>query len=375
MLYRKTILAAALALSVLCGCAETEKPDEKSWQTMQNVTLDSGFDTVITLIEQTDNPEAFDAHFKALCERFSYYNSLFDIYNSYEGMNNLRTVNDQAGVAPVKVDPELIELLKKGQEFYELSDGAFDITMGSLLNVWHEYRTEGIALNEQGKRAPLPSEEELKQAAQHCGFDAVVIDEEAGTVFITDPDVRIDVGGIAKGFATEKTAKMLEETGSDHTAVNAGGNNRTIGSKRDGTPWNVGIQNPDGEGALFVVRIEGTSSFVTSGDYERFYVGEDGKRYQHIIDPATLYPASRYRSVTVITPDSGDADCLSTALTVLSIEDGQKLLDAYRTQSGASAEAIWILPESETVSDSHVHRMPGYNIVYTENLENCLVWS
>lgn len=375
MFYRKSILAAVLAMSVLSGCAETEKPNKESWQTMQNVTLDSGFDTVITLIEQTDEPEAFNSRFNVLCESFRYYNSLFDIYNDYEGINNLKTVNDQAGVAPVKVDPELIELLKKGQEFYELSDGAFDITMGSLLNVWHEYRTAGIALNEQGQRAPLPQEEELKQAAQHCGFDTVVIDEQAGTVFITDPDVRIDVGGIAKGFATEKTAKKLEEIGSDHTAINAGGNNRTIGSKRDGTPWNVGIQNPDGEGALFLVRIEGTNSFVTSGDYERFYIGEDGKRYQHIIDPSTLYPAARYRSVTVITPDSGDADCLSTALTVLSIEDGQKLLDAYRKQSGASAEAIWILPESENVSDSHVHRMPGYNIVYTENLENYLVWN
>ncbi len=375
MRYRNLILASVLTVSTLCGCTKDEKTDGNSWQTMQNVTLDSGFDTVITLIEQTEEPEAFESHFKELCGSFSYYNSLFDIYNDYDGLNNLKTVNDQAGIAPVKVDAELIELLKKGQEFYELSDGAFDITIGSLLNVWHEYRTAGIALNEQGKRAPLPQEEELKQAAQHRGFDAVEIDEEAGTVFITDPDVRIDVGGIAKGFAAEKTARKLEELGTDHAAINAGGNNRTIGSKRDGTPWNVGIQNPDGEGVLFLVRIDGTNSFVTSGDYERFYIGENGKRYQHIIDPETLYPANRYRSVTVITPDSGDADCLSTALTVLSIDDGKKLLENYRNQSGASAEAIWILPETVTAEDPHLHRMPGYNIVYTGGLEDCLVWN
>ena len=114
---------------------------------------------------------------------------------------------------------------------------------------------------------------------------------------------------------------------------------------------------------------------VTSGDYERFYVAEDGHRYQHIIDPQTLRPATRYRSVTIITPDSGDADCLSTALTVLSIEDGEAVLDAYRSKTGNSAEAIWILSENESVNAAHMHKMPGYNIVYTEGLENCLVFN
>ena len=371
----RSIAVPALALCLLGGCAAQPADTGKSWQTMQNVSLDAGFDTVITLIEQTDDPDGFSDHFSRLCDSFRYYNNLYDIYNDYEGIANLKTVNEQAGIAPVKVDPELIELLKKGKEFYELSNGAFDITMGSLLRVWHEYRTEGMALNEHKQLGRLPSEEELQEAASHHGLEYLVIDEENSTVFITDPDVQLDVGGIAKGYATEQTAKMLEDLNVTNAAINAGGNNRTLGSKRDGSTWNVGIQNPDDQGSLFVVQISGTNSFVTSGDYERFYVAEDGHRYQHIIDPQTLRPATRYRSVTIITPDSGDADCLSTALTVLSIEDGEAVLDAYRSKTGNSAEAIWILPENESVNAAHMHKMPGYNIVYTEGLENCLVFN
>lgn len=369
------LMVPALVLSLLSGCSSQPAEPEAAWQTMQNVSLDAGFDTVITLIEQTDDPDGFNDHFNDLCDSFRYYNSLYDIYNDYEGIANLKTVNDQAGIAPVKVDPQLIELLKKGKAFYELSNGAFDITMGSVLHVWHEYRTEGMAMNEHGESGRVPSEEELKEAASHHGFEYLEIDQENSTVFITDPDVKLDVGGIAKGFATEKTAKMLEQEGVVYSAINAGGNNRTLGPKRDGTTWNVGIQNPDGQGALFVVRINGANSFVTSGDYERFYVGEDGRRYQHIIDPATLYPADRYRSVTIITPDSGDADCLSTALTVLSIEDGEALLEAYQAKTGNSAEAIWILSEDASVDAAHMHKMPGYKIVYTEGLENSLVFN
>lgn len=367
---RYVLLAAGLLFS---ACGTSAPAASPAVQTMQNVTVDSGFDTVITLIEQTNDPDGFQNHFNTMCEQFRYYNDLFDIYEDH-ALSGLKAINDSAGIRPVKTDPALIELIQKGKYFCERSNGAFDITSGALLDVWHRYRTEGMALNEEGKYGSLPSEEELTEAASHHGFEYVEIDEEAATVYLTDPKMRLDVGGIAKGYATELTARMLEEAGIDHAAINAGGNNRTIGSKTDGTPWNVGIQNPDGQGPLFVVRVEGTGSFVTSGDYERYYVAEDGRRYPHIIDPATRYPADRYRSVTIITEDSGDADCLSTALTVLSLDEGKALLEAYRSDTGNHAEAIWITSGESGITDPHSHTVGTYTVFYTEGLEDKLVF-
>jgi len=370
-------LIACLMTAWLSGCgpkAETFQGN-KEVRTFTNVTLDSGFDTVITLVEQTDDQEQFQAHFKAMCDSFTHYNQLFDIYHTYDGINNLKTVNDNAGIQPVKTDPELIELIDRAKYFSSHSDQSFDITMGSLLQLWHEYRTEGIAANENGSFGTVPDSRALKEAGEHRGYDHIVIDRSANTVFIDDPDISIDAGGIAKGFATEKTALLLESLGCTHAAVNAGGNNRTIGEKTDGTPWNVGIQNPDGEGSVLVLHMDGTGSFVTSGDYERFYIAGDGNRYHHIIDPATRMPSDRYRSVTVITPDSADADCLSTSLFNLSLEDGKKLLETYRRDSGKDAEAVWLIDASRKPETSAFSRELGSLFaVYTEGLEGRITW-
>ena len=365
-----------LTLALLGGCtAEAGTPGSApaAVQTFQNVTIDSGFDTVITLVEQTADQTAYQEHFNEMCRQFSYYNSLFDIYNDYEGINNLKTINDNAGKQPVKVDPALIDLLDTAQELYELSDGAFDITIGSLLSVWHEARTEGLALNEQGAYGSLPDQSVLMEAAEHRGFEHIVIDRENNTVYIDDPQVKLDAGGIAKGFAAERTAQVLEEKHCDHAAINAGGNNRTIGSKYDGSPWNVGIQNPDGEGPLFVVQVKGTNSFVTSGDYERFYIAEDKRRLHHIIDPVTLFPAEYSRSVTIITKDSGHADCLSTALFVLPYEDGLNVLKNYTEQTGNPAEAIWIMKKDNAPASEYSFDKGEYRILYTPALEGSIV--
>ena len=370
-LFRNLALSAAL----LAGCASASSPAAPAVQTFQNVSVDSGFDTVITLVEQTADQEAFQAHYNTMCEQFRHYNSLFDIYNTYEGIANLKTINDNAGIAPVKVSEELIDMLEQAKEMYELSDGAFDITMGSLLQVWHRYREDGIAANEQGKRGVLPDPAELQAAASHRGFEHVIIDREAGTVFIDDAQVSLDAGGIAKGFAAEQTALVLEEAGTDHAAVNAGGNNRTIGAKADGSPWNVGIQNPDGQGSLFVVRVMGTNSFVTSGDYERYYIAEGDVKLHHIIDPATNMPADRYRSVTIITPDSGAADALSTALFVLPVDQGEALLKKYTEKTGDAAEAIWIMAKDKAQDAAHTQRLGLYTVAWTEGLEGSLVFN
>ena len=361
-----------LALSLLAGCAPGPSPgNDKLPGRYSAVTTEAGFDTVVTMQEWVSSEEEFTRHFSLVQEKLRHYNDLFDIYNNYEGLNNLRTTNENAGIAPVETSPEVIEMLLQAREFHELSDGRFDVTMGALLQVWHNYRDRGIELNLGGTKAPVPDISELQAAAAHSGWDSVIIDEENSTVFITDPEMSLDVGGIAKGFAVERAAQMLAELQPASAVINAGGNNRTLASKPDGSPWVVRIQNPDGGERMLLVELPGAFSFVTSGDYERYYIGEDGKRYHHIIDPETLYPADRYRSVTVITEDSGAADCLSTALFVMSLPDGRQLLERYcQAHPGTFCEAVWIMDAGQVPDQTEGKKTGSFFVAWTAGLDD-----
>ena len=373
MMKKRNLICASLAL-LLAGCSTTQKATMEDLYS--NISLDAGFDTVLYYQEYNSDTEASKAHFEEVVSLFSHYNELFDIYNDYEGVSNIKTINDFAGVSPVVVDPVIIEMLNEAKSFSTLSNDEFDITIGSLLKVWHNYREEGQALNEESKDGHVPTVTELEEASRFKGWDKVIIDEEASTVYITDPEVSLDVGGIAKGFATEKIAETLEQKEDIGTVViNAGGNNRTIHTKPDGSPWRVSIQNPDGGNSFLTVSAEDSVSFVTSGDYERYYTAEDGNRYHHIINPDTLFPADLYRSVTIITKDSGAADCLSTALFTTSIEEGKQMLEAYEEESGNTADAIWIMDKdkADTKEDGKEHM--DFYIVATDNIKDDLTFS
>ena len=375
----KTLISAALAAVLLTGCAGGSTQSTASVATASaqaqssyaNSCLDCGFDTVFSLRVYDVSQDEFSTSYQEAADLFTYYNNLFDIYNNYDGLNNLKTINDNAGIAPVKVDPVVIELLQKAKEFYDLSGGEFDITQGALLSVWHKYREEGMTANENGSYGKVPPESELQEAATHHGWDAVEIDEENSTVYITDPDVSLDVGGIAKGFATEKIAAKLAEDGTKTAAVNAGGNVRTLGIKSDGTPWRIGIQNPSGEGSIVIISTKGSMSVVTSGDYERFFVGTDGKSYHHIIDPSTLYPSEYYHSVTILTPDSAAADCLSTTLFTMSVSDGQRVLDEYTRQTGNAAAAVWIMDPDQKQDEEGIISN-DYFITWSPSLDDAI---
>ncbi len=372
----KLLMKTALCAALLTGCSNppSSAVSEKI-TSYSNTSLNAGFDTVLFYREMGYDQGPMEENFNALCSLFTRYNSLFDIYNDYDGINNIKTINDNAGIEPVKVDQEILDLLHLAKDFYDWSGGEFDVTMGAILKIWHEYRTEGIALNEKGEYGAVPSDEELEAVSGCRGWDKIEIDDEAGTVYITDPCVSLDVGGAAKGFATELAAKKLEANADIMTAaINMGGNNRTINSKPDGTTWNVRIQHPDGGDRLVLVSHYGSISFVTSGDYERFYYAEDRNRYHHIIDPHTLKPADLYRSVTIITPDSGAADCLSTALFTLSVEEGKELLAKYTEATGNEADAIWILDKSKPHDGLEGKEYQDYFLTWTEGLNESLTW-
>ena len=321
----KRIICLLLVCLLLSGCTAPGAQTEKKIFEATFLTL---FDTVTVIKGAAENKEVFASISQSIHDELYFYHQLFDIYNDYEGLNNLKTVNDMAGIEAVKVDRKIIDLLLDCKKYSELTDGKVNVAMGSVLQLWHKARNAG--LNDPAN-AKLPDEKALHEVNQHTNFDAVIIDEAASTVYISDSDVRLDVGAIAKGWAAQRVA----ENAPRGLLISIGGNVCATGPKyEDGTPWVVGIQNPDGGDYLHTIYVSG-GSVVTSGDYQRAYA-VDGKLYHHIIDPETLYPSTYWRSVTIVCDDSGLADALSTALFLLPQEDGQLLLD----QCGA--EAMWV---------------------------------
>lgn len=366
------------SLLVLSGCTavkpeESSSAEEPQLISYSNISAEAGFDTAYVYSETGYDHDLMAQHFDQGVALFSHANDLFDIYNNYEGVNNLKTINDNAGIAPVKVEPEIIDMLKTARIFYDLSGGEFDITIGALLKIWHEYRDKGMELNAAGQPAPVPAEEELNKVEACKGWDKIEINEEESTVYINDPCVSLDVGGIAKGYAAEVIGKALEQEDIVYATVNAGRNIRTIHSKADGTDWRIGIQNPSGEGSIAVISSPGSISVVTSGDYERFFVGEDGNSYHHIIDPSTLYPSTFYHSVTILTEDSAAADCLSTTLFTMTVSDGQKVLDDYTELTGKKADAVWIMDPDKN-QDAEGVEAGSYFMVYSPGLEGHITW-
>ena len=327
----KRVCAAVVLCALLCGCAAA-LAGEEGGQKRYEASFLTLFDTVTTMVGYADSQETFTAQAQQIHDELLEYHQLYDIYNDYDGMNNLKTVNDNAGIAPVEVDARILDMLEFSRELYEETGGRVNVAMGGVLSLWHDAREAGI---EDPANAYLPDQDALEKAARHADWSNVVIDEEAGTVYLADPDMSLDVGAIAKGYAVERVC----ETAPAGMLISVGGNVRATGPKPDGSPWVVGIENPDGGDFLHTLYVE-DSSVVTSGDYQRYYL-VDGQRYHHIIDPDTLYPATRWRSVSILCADSGIADGLSTALFTLSQEDGQKLLDAF------DAEALWMTQDGE----------------------------
>ena len=328
---KRRIPALALALALLLGgCAAQTAPEpgpcrfEASFLTL--------FDTVTTIVGYADTEEDFRQTAQRLHDDLLEYHQLFDIYHEYDGGANLKTVNDHAGGAPVEVDPRLVDLLLFCRELAELTGGRVDVTMGSVLSLWHEARSSGV---DDPEHAALPDGKALEEAAKHTGFDLLEIDQEASTLRLTDPLARLDVGAVAKGYAVERACQAAPPG----LLVSVGGNVRATGPKPTGEPWVVGVQQPDGgkEDYLHTLYVS-DCSVVSSGDYQRYYT-VDGVRYHHIIDPDTRYPATRWRAVTVLCPDSGLADGLSTALFLLPQAEGEALAERCR------AQALWVAPD------------------------------
>jgi thiamine biosynthesis lipoprotein len=316
-----------LLLVFLCGC--TVKKDK---QTAEYFDV---LDTYSTVTIYNEDEGTFENVTKELHEEIRRYDSLFNIYNEYDGINNLKTVNDNAGIQSVAVDEDIINLLKDAKQYYEMTDGRVNVAMGSVLSIWHDYRENAINNNVSA----LPTDEELQSASKHTDINNIVIDEENSTVYIAEKGESVDVGAVAKGYIADRAKEFLLEKGITSAIISLGGNVVVIGTPPDKPNWVIGVQNPDTENAEFAATVEiASGSAVTSGDYQRYYE-YNGKRYCHIIDTKTLYPAEYVHSVTVMTENSEFADAMSTALFTMDYENGKKLADSL------NLKCVWVLSD------------------------------
>lgn len=288
------------------------------------------FDTIVTLVAYTDTQAEFDRCLSIAQGEMTRLHQIFDAYHTYDGINNLCRVNQQAGQGPTAAEPELIALLLRVKEWRSLYSTAVNPAMGQVLSLWHEAR--------EAKALPDPSA--LLEASRHSDFEDLLMDESAGTITFADSQLKLDVGAVAKGYAAQLTADKLRENGYDSFILNAGGN-VVCGTPAVGRYcWNIAVEAADGVSTLGIVGVSHLA-VVTSGDYQRYFT-VDGTRYHHLIDPVTLSPAQYMHAVTVLHADSGLADYLSTAAFLCPYEESRALI-----ASVPGAEACWTLMDGQ----------------------------
>lgn len=334
---KKTLLLFICLLTIILqfnSCSEP-KPQVQT----QAKSFYEYFDTISAVFSyQGDAPSKFEENCSAVEDILKEYHRLFDIYNEYAGINNIKTINNNAGKEAVKVDKKLIDFLIYCKEIYTLTNGETNIAMGAVLKLWHDAREDAES---NPKSAIIPSAADLQTASEHTDIDDIIINEEECTVYIADPQLSIDVGAIGKGYVAEIAAQLLISRNVTSYVLNLGGNIRAIGEKTNGEGWETGITNPDrtsDEPFICKVLVKDTS-LVTSGDYERYYI-VNGVKYHHIIDKDTNMPSTHFSSISVFNKDSGLADALSTALFCMSYEEGLNLINQI-----GNTEVIWASPD------------------------------
>lgn len=326
MKYKRLTALLSASILLLSGCSGL--PRERS----QTYT-DTLFDTVISVQIFDSVDEDVLKGCEKLCKK---YDSMFS--NKIED-SEISRINS-AGGNPVEVSKETIKLIKKGIYYSEMSDSVFDITIAPVSNLW-DFKAE----------TPLvPSPEAIAEAVSHVNYENIIIRDN--TVKLTDPHAGIDLGAIAKGYIADRIKDYLEEEGVRHAMINLGGNVLAMGSKLDGSDYNIGIQKPFDETGEPITSVKiSDKSVVTSGIYQRYFKA-DGKIYHHILDPNTGYPCeNNLYSVTILTDSSLTADALSTTCFLLGYDRGMKLINQLD-----NVDAVFI------TNDNQIH--------YSKNFQN-----
>ena len=268
----------------------------------------------------------------------SFYSDIFSRLREIENRmsvnlpdSDIARINAAAGIAPVQVHDDVFEVIRQAVHYAEISDGAFDPTVGPLVSLW------GIG----GDNQRVPSQAEIDAALALINWRDVELDRERYSVFLRRPGMALDLGAIAKGYAADEAAAIIRKAGLKRAIIDLGGNILTYGEKQDKTPWKVGLQSPfESRGAYFGILSGPERSFVTSGIYEKYFEA-DGELYHHIFSPSDGYPVHNgLMSVTIITKYSINADALSTSVFVLGYEKGRALVESLE-----GTEAVFVFDD------------------------------
>jgi FAD:protein FMN transferase len=258
------------------------------------------------------------------------------LFTTFDESSQTNLINRNAGIAPVKVDREVFDLIQRSKKISTITQGAFDITYGSIdKRLWNFDKT----------MTSLPDAQTAKQLVQLINYRNVILDEDNCTVFLAKEGMRIGFGGIGKGYAAEKAKSLLQQKGITNGIVNAAGDLTAWGYQPNGKPWTIGIADPNASRHAFSFLDITNTSIATSGNYEKFIM-IDGKKYSHTIDPKTGLPARGIKSVTIISPNAEIADAMATPVMIMGIEVGLNMINQVKEL------ACIIIDDNDTIHTS-----------------------
>ena len=272
--------------------------------------------TVVEITVAAQNEKSAE---EAMTAAFKEIRRLEEIMSTYIPSSDISRVNAAAGLSPVKVHRDLILVVKKALEFARVSGGAFNIALGPAIDLWNVTESDRV-----------PSDQELEAIRPLTDLRNIIVDEPTETLFLKEKGMRINLGGIGKGFAADYAYNVLLKQGIKSGIVAVAGDLRVFGKRPDGSAWNIGITHPrKKEGVMAQVQFldRADMAISTSGDYERFFM-KNGVRYHHVLSPDTLHPSRGNQSVSVIAKDSTTADAISTAIFAMDPAKGFKLLES-----------------------------------------------
>lgn len=269
-----------------------------------------------TVVEITAIDKDKENIHKAIEDAFHEIKRIDALMSNYKADSEVSLINHQAGLKPVKVSPHTFHVIKRSLYFSNLTHGAFDITVGPLMEEWKF---------DQGA-THIPFEKQIKKLKALVNYKDIQLNEMERTVMLKTKGMGIDLGGIAKGYAVDMAIEALKKASIQKALVNAGGDLRALGTKEDGKPWKIGIRHPMIKDKILAKLEVSDLSVATSGDYERFFE-KDGIRYHHILNPHTGYPAKGIRSATILSREATEADALATSFFALGLKEGMELVE------------------------------------------------
>ena len=316
-----TILFCLMIVVNTAGCF-TSKPYKETQFLM---------DTIIEITAYGPNDEAAT---KAAFNEFKRIQAISDRYNAD---SQISKINQMAGISPVAVDRDLVKMVNDSIAISQKMDGAFDISIGSLTELW------GVG----HKGDFVPTQEEIDQVLPLVNYRLIQVDAEKGTVYLPKAGMKLDLGGVAKDYAINKAVEILKAQGIKSALVNAGGDIQVIGNKPDGTPWRIGVQDPrNTDGVIAKLSLTEWNTLQTSGDYQRFFI-KNGVRYAHILDPKTGRQPVETASVTLVYKDTAiynGGDIASSGFLVLGPEKGMEALKQF-----PGVEAVFVLSDGRII--------------------------